>query len=104
MIEEHKIITNKDEMLEEIKKYPFSIEYGSPELRDNEEVMSLAVQYEGQTLYFGSKKIKNNEKVALSAINQDPIAIDFVSEELKNDKNFMQKVRNLKNKNPSMDK
>jgi DNA repair exonuclease SbcCD ATPase subunit len=69
-------------VIEAIPFQPMIVEYISPKLQDNLNLMLLAVNENGYALQYASKRLKNNAKVVLTAIEGDPTAIAYASKEL----------------------
>ena len=48
-----------------------SLEYASDRLKDNEEIVKIAVQYNGYSLQYASDRLKDNEEIVKIAIQND---------------------------------
>ena len=53
-----KIITNREELLEAIKKLCFTLEYASEELKNDKEIVLTAVKKSGLALKYASERLK----------------------------------------------
>jgi hypothetical protein len=84
---------------EGIKNKGYSFIYASEELKDNEELLLLAIQNSDshKIISFSSNRLRDNEKIILSAItksksNYTKNPLRYASERLKADKHFMLKA------------
>ena len=71
-----------------VQRYGYSLEYASPEFRDNKEVVLEAVKNKGDILYLLSDRLCDDEEVVLEAINEG-ISILYASPRLRNNKKFI---------------
>ena len=85
-------ITNKNEILEAVKKNGRALKFASEELRNDKEVVLKAVENDRWALEFASERLRNDKEVVLTAVENDGYALKFASEELKNDKEVVIKA------------
>ena len=83
-----KLKENKDVVKVAVQRYGYSLEYASPEFRDNKEVVLEAVKNKGDILYLLSDRLCDDEEVVLEAINEG-ISILYASPRLRNNKKFI---------------
>ncbi len=78
---------------EVIKNKPYNLELLPPEVRDDKELMLLAVETDGYSLKFASDRLKDDEEVALAAMTNLPCYEVFcaASDRLNADKDFVLK-------------
>lgn len=67
---------------------PESLCYASDRLRDNEQIVTVAVQLEGRCLEYASDRLKANKQVVLYAVSNNGRSLSFASENLKDDKDI----------------
>lgn len=67
-----------------ISQNVFALEFASEELRNNIEVIKFAVSQTCFALQFASEELRNNIEVVKLAISQDGITLKYASEELRN--------------------
>lgn len=80
-----------------VARHGYSLEYTSDELKDDYDVVMEAVKNKGEALEWASDRLKDNEEIVLEAIN-DGISILSASERLRNNKKFLiWSVQNLSN-------
>jgi hypothetical protein len=56
--------------------------------KDDVEIISLAVQCDGDCLQFASKELRNDVELVLAAVNQNGLALRFAHEKLQNDRHI----------------
>ena len=69
------IITNKQEALDIVTKNGYVIQYVSEELRNDKEVVLVAVKRDIEALGYASKELRNNLVVQLNLNSQQNISI-----------------------------
>lgn len=103
--EEKEIITSREEALKFLKDYNFindsfaykKIKNFSEELRDDKEIMSLAVRGIGQGVHiaYASERLKDDDELALAAVSTNGYAITDISYRLQSEKNIaLEAVKN----------
>lgn len=75
----------KSPEIEELEKY-------SDLFKDNLSILARLVRINGLILKYANEEMRNNLELVNLAISKDYNAVEFVSESLKNDKTFMEKV------------
>ena len=65
------------------------MEYFSNDIRNNKELMLLAVNNYGPSLEFISDELKNDNEVVLDALMNNPWSLIHASERLQNDRAFL---------------
>ena len=74
---------NKQFFRELIEINPYALEYASPEIQDDDEIVSKVVESNGFCFLFASYRLKNNFDLTLKAIgNSDGSAFQHASDEL----------------------
>ena len=83
----NKIITDREEMLETVKKdgTGFALMNASDTLKADREVVLEAVKTKGGALESASDTLKADREVVLEAVMNWGVALRFASEELQND-------------------
>lgn len=81
--------SNKDLVLDVIKKDGSQLNYASAALQDDEDVVLLAITGRGSHLSFASSRIKNMEKFAKIAVADDGYNLKYVSSRLQDDKELV---------------
>ena len=70
-----------------------ALEYASDELKNDREILLVAVTKNGLALEYASKELKNDREIVLAAVKQDcwgpPFALQYASDELKNDREIV---------------
>lgn len=82
---------NRQEVLDVVREGTY-IEFASPELRDDKELILEAVKNDGINLCWASDRLKNDKEIVLTAVEYDGKSLEFASDELKDDKEFMMKA------------
>ena len=77
---------HRGEALAAVKADGMALEYASPELRADREVVLAAVQQYGLVLTYASKELRADREVVLAAVRQDGRAIYSASPELRADR------------------
>ena len=75
--------------LEHIKKDPYILEGLNDELKDDYDLVSLAVSLKPYTLGSASESLRNNPNIAIEAIRQNPNAARYIGDQLKSNYAFM---------------
>ncbi|HRW58162.1 MAG TPA: DUF4116 domain-containing protein [Chlamydiales bacterium] len=60
--------------------------YASERLKDDDELVSIAIRQDGSALKYASERLRDDEETVLAAVKQDPEALKYASERLKEDK------------------
>ncbi|CAB9513276.1 expressed unknown protein [Seminavis robusta] len=68
--------------------------YAHNEMRDNKEIVMIAVSHNGLELKFASRRLQQDRDVVLAAVESNPMALEHASEDLKADTEIV--VRALK--------
>lgn len=66
-----------------VSKEGESLQFASDNLRNNNEIVRIAVLNRGTALNYASDKLKDDESIVTLAINQNPLALQFASDRLK---------------------
>lgn len=78
---------------EEVRKDGLSLyNLEDQNLRDDREIVLLAVRQNGMALHFASKRLKGDLEVVMEAIKESGWALQYVAMELKEDREFMKEV------------
>ena len=77
---------DKQLVLTAVKRYGWALQYASEELKDDKEVVLAAVQQSGQALRFAGPELKNDREIVLAAVKVDGMALGSASPELQRDK------------------
>ena len=72
-----------------VKQNGADLEYASPELRNDREVVLAAVQEDGRALRWASAELRNDREVVLAAVQEDGRALRWASAELREDKEMI---------------
>lgn len=73
----------------------YLMEFLDERIRNDKEVVKVAISRDGLALQFASEELKNDWKLCMEAVRNNINAFEFVGEELKNDPQFISKVANL---------
>jgi hypothetical protein len=65
-------------------------------LRNNKEIVLVAVKNDGWALKYASDELKNDKEVVLTAVTQNDYGLKFASENLRNDKYFLYEIDQIK--------
>ena len=87
---DNKIITDREEILEAVKKDGRALQYADESLWADREVVLEAVKTdegreEEEALMFADESLQADREVVLAAVKQCPWVLEFASEELQND-------------------
>jgi hypothetical protein len=92
----NKYMNNNNEIQSILKKIAFERSFNlyffeklSPELRNNYDIVMMAVSRDGSAIKYASKELRNNPKVVMASISQCGSALEFVSDELRNNYNIV---------------
>ncbi len=69
-----------------VAKNGHTLEFASNALKNDFEVVSVAIAYFGKPLLYANKRLQNNKKIVLSAVAQYGYALSWTSEELRADR------------------
>ncbi len=75
--------SDRDLMLEAVRKDGQLLYYASQELRDDEEIVYTAVKNKWRIIKYASKRLRGNKKIAIEALKQDKEAIIYLTDEIK---------------------
>nr|WP_261787243.1 DUF4116 domain-containing protein [Fusobacterium necrophorum] len=87
---------DKDVVLVAISNDGSALEFAAERLRNDEDVVLVAMKTNGFGLEF-AKKFQNNKDIVREAAKQTHAALKFASDELKNDKQFMEEILKYNN-------
>lgn len=82
----------KELMLIILPTKPCLLEYASSELKNDPEIVKLAVSKDGYALQFASSKLKNDKKIVKKAVSENGLALQYASEELQNNEKIVKKA------------
>ena len=77
-----KIITDRNEAMEMVAKNGINLQYLSPELQDDEELVRIAVNQDGWALGYASPRLQDNDEIVKIALSRDSDALQFASHRL----------------------
>jgi CxxC motif-containing protein len=77
---------DKEVVLVAVKKYGLPLEFVSAELKNDKEIVLSAVSNCGSALNYASVELKNDKEVVLAAVSNHGWALKYASDELKNNK------------------
>ena len=80
---------DKEIVLVAVTEYGVALEYASDTLRNDREVVLAAVRQDGDALVHASDELKNDREIVLAAVHQNGWALQYASEELRNDKEIV---------------
>ncbi len=80
---------DKRKALEQIKRDPYILEGLNDELKDDYEIVSLAVSIKPYALGSASETLRNNPNIAIEAIRKNPNAARYIGPQLKSNYAFM---------------
>ena len=69
--------SNKQEVLEQVKKQGFFLKNASDKLKDDYDVVLAAVKEDGKSLQFASDRLKNDFNIVLAAVKEDGLSIQY---------------------------
>jgi len=76
--------SDKAFVLSRVKKWGWSLQYASDDLKNCEEVVMAAVKSDGWALKYASKDLRNCKEIVLEAVKHDANILKYASNELKN--------------------
>ena len=79
-------ITNRNEALDDVTQNGLYLQFASPELRNDREIVLAAVNRDGLALRFASPELQGNREIVLAAVNNEGRALEYVSLELRRDR------------------
>ena len=79
------VVENKNQLIDLIIIDPYNLKYGSKELKNDFEVVRLAIEKNGMTLMYASEELKDNKELVMIAVRQYSNAINSASLRLQND-------------------
>jgi hypothetical protein len=65
------------------------LKHASVELRNDKEVVLVAIGENGYALKYASKELQNNKEVVIEAVRENYLAFQFASEELQKDEDVI---------------
>ncbi|TXI93217.1 MAG: DUF4116 domain-containing protein [Neisseriales bacterium] len=86
------VITNEPAILIDFDlrmKYASPLEYIPEKYRDNEEIITIAMENDPTALQFASFRLKNSREFVIKAIDINPYQFVYASEDLRNDKEMV---------------
>ena len=83
---------DKEVMLIAVENNGFMLKYASDKLKDDKDIVLKAVNQNGLALIYASDRLKNDKEVVLKAIESNTYAIEYASDELKKDKDIILKL------------
>ncbi len=93
--EVEKLASNKELVIKILKDNPDAIMYVSKELRDDKDVIMIAIS-KGRSsvtgknfLFYASDRLKDDKEIVLNAVKLDNSALEYSSKRLKNDKDVL---------------
>lgn len=81
--------TTKEALLRELEVDGSALEFASDELKNEPEIVLLAVSKYGCALAFASRSLQASRHIVLTAVRQDGIALAFASDELRADEQIV---------------
>ena len=69
-----------------------ALEFASDELKNDKEIVLLAISQYGEALYYASDELRNDKEIVMAAIKQDGEVLEYASNELRKDKEFILQV------------
>jgi Domain of unknown function (DUF4116) len=79
---------DSDLVLAAVRNNGSALEVASNRLQDNRDVVMAAVRQDGLALEFASPRFQGDDEVVLTAIENDPFALEFADERLRNHPDF----------------
>jgi len=87
--------STKEEVITEVRRYVYSLEYASQRLRDNEQVVLAAASHNWDALEFASERLKHNKSIILKVAKKNNVrALKYVSTRLHNHKQIVMQLMN----------
>lgn len=86
---------NKEVVIVAVNLEGFAIDYASPTLKNDKEVVLTAINQNGNALGSASENFKNDKEIVLAAMKENYYAFNYASEILKNDIEFILNVINI---------
>ncbi len=71
------IITDRNEAMEMVAKNGINLQYLSADLRNNEEIVKIAVSRNGWALEYASPRLQDKEEVVSIAVSNWGLALQF---------------------------
>ena len=78
-----RIITNKEEALEEVKKSGWNIHYLSNSLKCDPDVIKVAIASESQAIQSCPKHILEDKQLALNLVKDTPLVLEYLDYKLR---------------------
>ena len=76
---------NKEEVLKELEKNGWTLEFAGKELKRDREVVMVAIKNNGLALEYASERLKDNYDIVLVAVKNNGRALKFASKKLQED-------------------
>ena len=80
---------DEDCMLDACRKNGMALRYGSEDIKNNFNVVSVAIEDGGSNIQYASNQLKDNEELVKKACEMDIYAVGFVSDSWRNNKEFI---------------
>lgn len=80
---------NEDCMLDACRKNGMALRYGSDEIKNNFNVVSVALDDGGSNIQYASESLRENADLVRKACDNDVYAVAFVGEQYRNNKDFI---------------
>ena len=74
---------DREVVLVAVAKYGAALEYASKDLKNDKEIVMVAVAHKAYALKYASAELKNDKEVVLAAVAQDGRALEYASDEVK---------------------
>ena len=85
----HDIKNNYDIVLMAVTNYVRSLEHVSEDMKNNKNIVLAAVNIGGAALEYASEAMKNDRDIVLAAVNDYCFALKYASEDMKNDRDIV---------------
>ncbi|MBF8263256.1 MAG: hypothetical protein HW387_921 [Parachlamydiales bacterium] len=79
---------NREIVLVAVQQNGMALQYASEALKNNREIVLVAVQQNGRALQYASEALKDNREIVLVAVQQNGAALQYASEALRHDQTF----------------
>ena len=80
---------NKEEVCEALEKNGYALEYASPRLQDDDEIVLAAVSNAGYALEYASPRLQDDDKIVLTAVSNAPGALRYASSRLQDNEEIV---------------
>jgi len=81
--------SDRDIVFRAIRSNPEALQFASPGLRLNREVVLTAIRRKGVVLRYAHEKLKNDPELVFEAVREDPDALQFASDEIRQNKDLV---------------